>query len=361
MAYDKTVAQQAGLEKLIKAFVLPENLGFGSCMAPVMFRADYADGQWDAGILQPYGSISVMPGAKVLQYAASVFEGMKAYKVNRERANLFRPDMNFARLNASAKELCMPVLPEALFFDGLYALVAACNDLVPDQSGQSLYIRPFIFGTQDGLGLARSETYSFMIIASPSADFHSGHMRVMIEREKTRVPVGTMGQAKAGGNYAASLHTSMTAKAIGFDQILWLDSATRENLEELSGMNVFFVSGDTLFTPRLSGSILAGVTRNSVIDLAPEMGLTVVEKTLGIKEVIQMISSGACSEAFACGTAAIISPISLLGEPDGKEYPLPNSSGKFTEEFRRRLLGIQQQTEKDNFGWIQEIPEEYFA
>jgi len=342
----------------IEAFQLPDPLGFGVCMAPVMYRANYSNGEWQQGCLTPYAPVALWPGAKALQYAASVFEGMKAYRVDQECPNLFRPEVNHQRLNASARTHCMPEIPETLFFQAIHSVVGALHKVIPEKSGQSLYLRPFLIGTQDGLGLGRSDTYSFMVIASPCEDFHAGPMKVRIMREQSRVPFGKLGSAKAGSNYAASLGAGLQARTEGFDQVLWLDTAGRVNVEELSGMNVFFKVGDCLYTPSLTGSILAGVTRDSVIKLAKKMGVTVVASALPIDGILRQISAGDCSEAFACGTAAGVSPISAFGDGDTL-CNLPDCPGDLTMALKQQLLAIQERREPDPFGWVKRVPMSY--
>ncbi len=348
-----------GLTEAIAAFSLPDILGFGSVFAPVMFRADYRDGSWQPGQLLPYGPISIDPGAKVLHYAQEAFEGQKAYRVGDQPVALFRPAMNWRRLNTSAARLCLPPLPESLFLDGIFGVTAYNEAFIPGASGQSLYLRPFLFGTESNLGMAASREVSFMVIASPSQAYHAGSMSLLIERTESRVAGGGIGAAKVGGNYACALQSASRCAELGYDLTLWLDPHKRRNIEELSGMNFFAVVDGRLLTPVLTDSILAGITRDSIIQLARAQGLIVEEMPIVIDELLDWIESGHCSECFACGTAAIVTPIQELGEADGTRYALPPWDGELTTFLRTALLDIQEGRAEDSFGWMASLPAEY--
>jgi branched-chain amino acid aminotransferase len=350
-----------GTLEALKDFRLPETLGFGAVAAPVMYSADWADGAWGRGTIRPYGAIDIMPGARALQYAELVFEGMKAYRVGGDRPNLFRPHENWRRLCRSARRLSMPELPEALFFEAIDSVVAWCGDVIPRESGRALYLRPFLFGTEAGYLLRNSNTFSFMVIANPVQAYASGAMRVAIEREDVRAAVGGVGAAKAAANYAASLRASSAAVARGLTVALWLDAREQRYLQELSGMNVFAVIGGELHTPELDGAILPGVTRDSLLTLARHLGFTVVERRLAIDELLAQIASGECSEVFACGTAAVVSPIAALTEgraaADGQrpEY-VPQCIDTVAARLRESLLAIQERRAPDPFGWTRDVP-----
>lgn len=349
----------AGLTEAIAAFRLPDSLGFGSVFAPVMFRADYRDGSWQRGQFLPYGPISIEPAAKVLHYAQEAFEGLKAYRVGDQPTALFRPAMNWRRLHASAARLCLPPLPESLFMDGVFGVTALNEAFVPGASGQSLYLRPFLFGTESNLGMAASREVSFMVIASPSQAYHAGTMSLLIERAESRVAGGGIGSAKVGGNYACALQSAARCAELGYDLTLWLDPHQRRNIEELSGMNFFAVVDGRLLTPLLSDSILAGVTRDSVIRLARAQGLVVEETSIAIDELLGWIEEGRCSECFACGTAAIVTPIRELGEAHGTRHVLLQAEGEVTAMLRQELLDIQEGRTEDPFGWMAPLPLEY--
>jgi branched-chain amino acid aminotransferase len=337
----------------IERFVLPETLGFGAVNAPVMFSAEWRDQQWGRGRLLPYGPIEILPGARALHYGELVFEGLKAYRIEQERPNLFRAQENFRRMERSAQRLSMPAVPEQLFFDGLEAVTRACLPFIPSRSGQSLYLRPFLFGTESGYLLRNSHTFRFMVIANPVESYASGTPSVAIERRDVRAAVGGVGAAKASANYAAALRGSTAAMSGGHAVALWLDAATHRYIQELSGMNFFAVIDGELHTPELDTAILPGVTRDSLIHLGRHMGYTVHERRMEIDELLAQINSGQCSEIFACGTAAIIMPISALADTD-RVYK-PKQINVTAKRLREALLAIQERRAPDPFGWIRVI------
>lgn len=338
----------------LERFRLPEKLGFGIVIAPVMYSAAFADGRWSGGELLPYGPIEILPGARALHFAEQAFEGMKAYRVGQPGANLFRASDNYARFRRSAQRIAMMPVPEELFFEGIHAVVGACTPIIPGASGQSLYLRPFLFGTEPGYAVRASHSARFMVIANPSEVYASGPMRVLIEREQVRAAAGGLGTVKAGANYAASLLASTRALERGYTVALWLDPMTRQNIEELSGMNLFAVIGAELHTPALNDSILPGVTRDSLITLARAAGTRVVERPMPVAELLADLGSGACSELFACGTAAIVSPISVIADADGREYR-PAALDVRARALREQLLAIQERRAPDPYGWTSEV------
>lgn len=343
-----------GVGAALRNFKLPEKLGFGLVAAPVMFSAQWADGAWGRGELVPYGPIEILPGARALQYAELVFEGLKAYKVGEAGPSLFRPRENWQRLKRSAERLSMPAVSEALFFEAIEAVVGACHRLIPRESGRSLYLRPFLFGTEAGYLLRNSTTFRFMVIANPVEIYSSGPMRVAIERDDVRAAVGGVGTAKASANYAASLRASNAAVARGLTVALWLDAREQRFIQELSGMNLFAVIGGELHTPALDGAILPGITRDSLIALARHMGFAVHERAMSIDELLAQIQSGECTEVFACGTAAILSPIGQLTDRDAREY-VPKKIDAVAAQLREALLAIQERRAPDLFGWTREV------
>ncbi|HUO78646.1 MAG TPA: branched-chain amino acid aminotransferase [Steroidobacteraceae bacterium] len=343
-----------GVAAALQAFRVPERLGFGLVTAPVMYAADWAEGAWGRGRLLPYGPIEILPGARALQYAELVFEGLKAYRVGRPRPNLFRPLDHCRRLARSAERLAMPPVPEPLFLEALEAMAATLAPFVPDRSGQALYLRPFLFGTESGYLLRNSTTFRFMVIANPVEAYASGPIKVAIERSDVRAAPGGVGQAKAAANYAASLRASSAALARGCTIALWLDAHEHRYVQELSGMNLFAVIGGELHTPALDGAILPGITRDSLIALARARGSVVHERALALDELLGQLASGACSELFACGTAAIVAPIGALAEPDGREH-VPLQVDRVAAELREALLAIQERRAPDPFGWTREV------
>ena len=339
------------LQETLGRYRLPDDLGFGRELAPVMYRAEHVHGRWAADGLVPYAPISVDPAATVLHYAQQAFEGLKAYRVDQSGPQLFRPELNYARLLRSSDRMCMPALTPELFADALSRISVALANHIPGGSGQSLYLRPFLMGTGPCLAVKSSDAFTFLLIASPSDTYFSKPIRVMVERHHCRAAVGGTGADKVAGNYAASLQATTRCNEQGFDQPLWLDPAERRCVEELSGMNVIAVIGGELHTPRLSGSILPGVTRDSLLELARRQGRSVVERPMPVDELLDDIAAGRCSELFACGTAAIVCPIAAVGEEDGAEVRLP-ATGLVANELRSAILDIQEGRAADPFGWM---------
>lgn len=341
------------IEQLLADYQLPQPLGFGQKLAPVMYRAEYCDGEWLPGKLTPYEPIAMDPAATVLHYAQQAFEGLKAYRTVDGEAGLFRPEMNFHRLNSSSRRMCIPPLPAETYAESLSLLTTALANFIPGGSGQSLYLRPFVMGTGPCLAVKSSDAFTYLLIASPSDAYFASPIRVMIEREHCRAAVGGTGADKTGGNYAASLQATLKCIEQGFDQPLWLDPAERRFVEELSGMNLVALIDGELHTPDLAGSILPGVTRDSLIRLAGRLGYRVVERRIPIDDLLKDISEGRCTEFFACGTAAIVCPVSAICEADGTVYELPKT-GQVAGRLRSALLEIQEGRAPDPFDWTVE-------
>lgn len=341
-------------------FKLPEKLGFGNIMAPVMFKADYSNGIWETGQLLPYAPISLDPAAKVFHFAQILFEGLKAYRVETEHPVLFRPEENWQRLNRSAQRMLMPELPQQLFLQALFSITAFCQDLIPARPQHSLYLRPFMIGTQPSLSLSTSDTFSFYVIASPSGPFKSSALKVFVERDNTRAAKGGTGHVKVSGNYGAALYSTAGAANKGYDQPLWLDAVEHRFIEELSIMNFFAVIDKELVTPKLTDTILPGVTRDSIIRLAKEDGIIVHEQAMDIDDLLASIKSGSCSELFACGTAAIVTPISVLADKDEQEFKLPTLDESVVLRLRKRLLDIQEGRAEDKFNWLCSVPKQNY-
>ncbi len=344
----------------VHKFILPEKLGFGLVPAPIMYSAEYMDGIWGDGYLEPARAIELQPSAKVLHYGQEIFEGMKAYRVGQTHSNLFRPEENWKRFNRSAQRMAMPEISLDRFMDGVYLVTAYCESLTPSNSGQSLYLRPFMFASEPSLEVSGANQFTFMVIASPSQAIHTDSMRVLIEREMIRASRGGTGAAKTGGNYASSFASRQIALEKGFDQCLWLDAQNHQSIEELSVMNFFAVIDGDLHTPALTGSLLPGITRDSIIQLAKLMGLKVIEEAINIDLLIGQIKSGQCSEAFCCGTGVILSPIKELGEHDGSCYQLARPEGDLSCQLRTKLIDIQERRAEDRFGWIETVPPQFY-
>ncbi len=338
----------------IANFCLPTGeIGFGKVMLPFMLNCDYADGEWGKLTMLPYGPLEFDPTAKVLHYGQEIFEGMKAYAGPSGQPHLFRPLKNWERFNQSARRMAMPEVPQELFMRALQVLVHYGSPFIPQDSGSSLYIRPFMLATETHLGIKPSTQFKLLFIASPSGSYFAGDVKVYVEQKARRAVPGGVGTAKTGGNYAASLLTTQTIQAQGFDQVLWLDPQEGRYIEELSGMNFFAVINGELHTPKLTDTILAGITRDSLLKLAPTLGLKVHERKIALQELLGAIQKGHCTEAFACGTASIVGPIAYFGLSQDELYPLPEKT--LTMKLREKLLGIQEARMADEFQWLYPI------
>lgn len=342
-----------GAEAALAAFSLPAELGFGIVPAPVMFSAEFNHGRWGAGELLPFGPISILPNSRTVQFAETVFEGMKAYRARPASPHLFRPLDNHRRFAASAARMGIPSVPESLFLQGLSAVAGACDENIPEQEAASLYMRPTLFSTEGGYTVSNSSNFRFMVLASPSDAYASGPMRARIERGDVRAARGGVGCAKTGGNYAAAMRATSRAIGEGFMVALWLDPLERQLIDEFSGMNLIAVINGELHTPELTDSILAGVTRDSIMTLARSDGMVVHERPMPIDELLADISNGDCTEVIATGTAAIVVPVSELGDADGQIYR--TRGGHVSNRLRSRLLAIQTRQAPDPFGWTMDI------
>lgn len=357
----ETLLIDPAVDRHLAAFSLPSELAFGEVMVPIMYRADYENGQWYSRRIIPYGPIQMDPACKVLHYGQEVFEGLKAYAINGQRPTIFRPEENLRRMNTSAQRLAMPDIPQSIFMEGISVVTALASDYIPNESGSALYLRPFMLGMEASLNLGESNNYSFMVIASPSAGIHSGAMKVMVERNHNRAAVGGTGHVKVGGNYASATLASKEAREKGYHHVLWLDPYNRQSIEELSGMNLFAVVDGQLLTPKLSGSILPGITRDSVIQLARHLNIDVLECSIDIDDLLADIESLRCSEMFACGTAAILAPINVVNDGkrnshgQGKEYLL--NGDKISAMLKEKLLAIQESRADDSFAWNYAVPD----
>ncbi len=337
----------------------PAKLGFGIHFTDHMYVIKYHEdkGWYDGGIVD-YRPFQMSPASSVLHYSQEIFEGLKAYKTPDQRVLAFRPEMNARRMNRSAREICMPELPEDIFLEAVRSLVMKDREWIPDAPGTSLYIRPTMLGVEAFLGVRPAKEYMFYIILSPVGPYYScGFTPVGIYVEDTlvRAAKGGTGDIKTGGNYAASLLGQMKAQEKGFPQVLWLDAKEHRYVEEVGSMNVFFVYGKTLVTPPLTGSILPGITRDSVLTLAEDMGYGVEERALEINGLLEDVLSGRVTESFGTGTAAVISPMGSLFYKE-KNYVINNNQvGEVTQKLYDRLVGIQIGREPDPYGWVCEL------
>ena len=335
--------------------------GFGRYCTDHMISLLYTHdrGWYDAAVV-PYGPIELDPSAIVLHYAQEVFEGLKAYRWADGSIVSFRPEANAARLRSSARRLAIPELPDELFIESLRQLIAVDHEWVPAAGGeQSLYLRPFIIATEPGLGVRPAAEYRYMVIASPAGAYFKGGIKpvsVWLSTEYVRASPGGTGAAKFGGNYAASLLAQAEASAHDCDQVVWLDAIERRYVEEMGGMNLFFVFGSggaaRLVTPELSGSLLPGITRDSLLHLAADAGYAVEERKIDVEEWRKGVASGEITEVFACGTAAVITPVAKVKYGDG-EFTVGNGEpGEVTMALRDTLTGIQRGTFADKHGWM---------
>lgn len=342
----------------VKKFVLTDSdLGFGRHMSPIMIQAVYDQGQWQRFDLLPYGPLSLDPSSKVFHYGQEIFEGMKAFRHPDESIHIFRPEMNAQRFNRSAKRMSMPEIPEDQFIHACEVICAYSKNLVPRRLGESLYLRPFMIATEVGMGIKPSKQFLFLVVASPSGSYFSGDsVKVYIEREDIRAADGGIGFAKTGGNYAASLNSYAKTIALGCDQTMWLDALKHEYIEEMSGMNFMAVINGEIHTPIITSTILDGITRKSVIEIARKNDFKVVEKKISITEFLKDIKDGKCTEAFVCGTASVIAPISLFLDKDGTNHHLKEPQGKVSMQLRERLVNIQSGREPAPEGWIYPVP-----
>lgn len=330
-------------------------LGFGNWFTDHMFLMDYTEGKgWHDPRIVPYGDLTLSPASMVFHYGQEMFEGMKAYRDKEGNSYLFRPDMNAKRSNQTCERLCMPQIPEEDYVEAVKALVKVDEDWIPRDEGTSLYIRPFIIATQPYLGVDVSENYLFIIILSPSGAYYENGLApvsIWIEDDYVRAVRGGTGFAKTGGNYAASMAAQEKAHKEGYAQVLWLDGVERKYVEEVGAMNIFFKINGKIITPVLNGSILPGITRDSVLNLCREWGLPTEERQLSVEELLKAQKSGALEEVFGTGTAAVISPVGKLRYKEDVMEIGDGKIGAMSQKIYDTLTGIQLGVLDDPFGW----------
>jgi len=335
------------------------DFGFGQIFTPHMFVMDYADGQWGSPRIEPYGPFSIDPAAKVLHYGQEIFEGMKAYRNGEDGSvHMFRPDKNIRRFNISCERMCMPKVDEDLFLQALNTLIDLDREWVPE-SPNALYIRPTMIATQRGLGVKASTDYRFFIIIGPVGSYFAGGinpLKLRVEEKFVRSAPGGTGFAKTGGNYAASLLPIQQAQESGYDNIIWLDARSMEYVEEMGAMNIVFVYDDKLLTAPTGDTILDGVTRDSVGVLVKDLGLNWVEDHPAIAEIIEDAHSGKLKEVFACGTAAVVTPVGIIHYKGADHQIADGGEGELTEKLRKTLTGIHTGTSELHREWIHVVP-----
>jgi branched-chain amino acid aminotransferase len=336
-----------------------DNLGFGRYMSDHMFMVDYADGAWGEPRIEPYAPMSIDPANCTLHYGQTIFEGMKAYRSAKGGVNLFRPSMNARRMNNSAEAVCIPKLDEQLFVEGIRELVKLDHLFIPRERGHTLYIRPLSFGTGNFLGVHASDKYRFLVITSPVASYYPegiNPVRIKVEEEHIRAVRGGLGQAKTAANYAASLYAGMQAKREGFAQVLFLEAVSRELVDEIGAMNIMFLIDNELITPPLDqGSILPGITRDSVLHLARDWGMKVSERGISVDEIMAAHKAGTLQEAFGTGTAAVISPVGELVYRGETILINDRKIGPVAQKFYDTITGIQYGEIDDPYGWIDHL------
>jgi branched-chain amino acid aminotransferase len=331
--------------------------GFGQVFTDHMVTADWsADRGWHDARLTAYAPLTLDPATSALHYGQAIFEGLKAYHQADGSVALFRPEQNAARFQRSARRLAMAELPEELFLESVRALVRADRAWVPANDGESLYLRPLMFATDPFLGVRPSLTYRYLLFASPAGAYFPGGVRpvsMWLSTEYVRAAPGGTGEAKCAGNYAASLVAQAQAAEQGCDQVVWLDALEHRLVEEMGGMNLYFVFSDgRLLTPALTGTLLPGVTRDSILTLGRDLGLDVVEGRISTEEWEAGCADGSISEVFACGTAAVVTPVGQVKHAGGEFTVADGQPGAVTMKVRDALLGIQQGTAPDPHGWM---------
>ncbi|MBS1783585.1 MAG: branched-chain amino acid aminotransferase [Bacteroidetes bacterium] len=331
------------------------NIQFGKLYADHMLVAHYENGEWKQPEILPFGNLSLSPATTFFHYGQAIFEGVKAYKDTNGNPVIFRPFDNWKRMNRSAERMAMPDVPEEIFVEGMRALVNIDRDWIPSADGTSLYIRPFMVATDEFVGVKPAEKFMFMIITSPAGPYYAKPVSIFVQDKFVRAFPGGIGFTKAAGNYGASMYPTLKIREMGYDQILWTDGFTHKSVQEIGTMNVFFVIGDTVVTPELSDTILAGVTRDSVLTVLREKGVKVEERQLNIDEIVAAHEAGTLKEAFGTGTAASIAPISDLTYQDKHIVLPPVEQWKTANWLKQELGDIRCGRKADVHNWLFKI------
>lgn len=327
------------------------NLGFGAYISDHMLVADYRDGRWHEPKIMPYANMMMSPAMLALHYGQSVFEGMKAFKNAEGIVTIFRPERHHKRLNRSLERMCMPAISEELFLNSLSALIEVDAAWVPTTEGSSLYLRPFVFASEAKLGVKVADEYKFIIITSPVGPYFSKPVRVKVEEEYVRAAEGGTGFAKCAGNYGGAFYPTMLAQKQGYDQVLWTDAKEHKFIDESGAMNVMFVIDGKLVTPKLSTSLLDGVTRDSILTLSSELGIEKEERRVSVAEIEEGCKNGKLTEAFGVGTAAVVSQIAVISI-HGNDHTLPAiDANSFQLRAKKKLHNIRMGIEPDKHRW----------
>jgi branched-chain amino acid aminotransferase len=334
-------------------------LGFGKIFTDYMFTMRYDSNEgWHDAQIEPYKSFQFDPSTTILHYAQGIFDGLKAFKNDKDEIRIFRPMENMLRLNRSAERMCIPNFDVNVAMEGLKELINLEKEWIPTAKGTALYIRPTIIATDAALGVHASHSYIFYIILSPVGSYYANGLKptkIFVEDFYVRSAVGGTGEAKCMGNYAASLIAGEKANKLGFDQVLWLDAKENKYAEEVGSMNMFFVIGNEVITPMLTGSILPGITRKSIIEILKKYGYKITERKISIDEIIEAANNGKLNEAFGTGTAAVVSPVGLI-QYKGIDYKINNEQmGEITSFLYDTLTGIQTGIKQDEFNWVTKL------
>ena len=329
-----------------------DHLDFGKNFSDHMFLMEYKDGKWGQGEIVPFANLTMHPAMSAIHYGQSIFEGLKANRTVNNEVSVFRPNMNAKRFNESAERMCMPTIPEDLFVEAIRQLVALDAEWVTSREGHSLYIRPFMYATDELVGIRPSRTYKFLIITTPVGLYYSEPVNVKIEKSYTRAASGGVGRAKAAGNYAASMYPALQAQKEGYHQLVWTDAAEHKYIEESGTMNIVFQIGDKLITPDENhDTILRGITKRSVFKIAEKWGVTVEERMVTVAEIVEAARNGTLKDAFGAGTAATIAPIAMIGYEDEKFMLPPVEERLLSNKIKKYLGDLKVGRIADEFGW----------
>ena len=332
-----------------------DNIQFGKIYTDHLFVAEFKNGEWDNFQINPYDDLRISPASPSIHYGISIFEGLKAYKNDKGEVLVFRPDKNLERMNISAERMCMPLIPEQLYYEALDTLLGIDSDCLPSQVGSSLYVRPFLFSDDDFIGILPSQDFRFMIITCPVGAYYSKPVKVKIEDHFVRAIEGGSGFCKTGCNYGPAIYPAKLAQEKGYDQLIWTDGKDHKYIEESGTMNIMFIMDGKLVTPALGDTILNGITRDSVLTLARDWGVEVEERKIEVDEVVTAAKEGRIQEAFGAGTAATIAQIELIGH-NGTDYKLPAVEDReFSHKVLKELDDIKYGRIEDKFGWIHKV------
>jgi branched-chain amino acid aminotransferase len=327
------------------------NIEFGKYISDHMLVVDYIDNKWQTPKIVPYGDMMMSPAMLSLHYGQSVFEGMKAFKNKNGDICIFRPQKHGERLNKSLARMCMPEIPEELFIQSLHAIVETDQAWIPTSEGSSLYLRPFVFAFEPRLGVKIADHFKFIILTSPAGAYFSKPTKLKVEKTYVRAAEGGTGFAKCSGNYGGAFYPTQLARQQGFDQVLWTDAKEHKYIDEAGVMNIMFVIDGKLVTPKLTSALLDGVTRDSILKLAPGLGMSVEERRVSVDEIEEAFKKGIITEAFGSGTAAVVSPIATINI-EGKDYNLPTAGpDSFQQRVKQKLTNVRLGIEPDVYGW----------